>query len=71
MQSSQGKRWLRIGVVVLHKGAVDAKLFEGGYRMNLGEPAPAVAEATGTDELYWGVRHVPPTIVFGRDLQIA
>lgn len=71
MQSAQGERRRRIGVIVLHKGAIDAQLFEGGYRMNLGEPASAVAEATGADELYWGVRHVSPTIVFGRDLQTA
>lgn len=54
MQAAQREGGCGVGMIVLHEGAIDAEPGEGGHRMDLGEPATAVTEAPGTDELDGG-----------------
>lgn len=45
MQAAQGEGGGGIGVVVLHKGAVDAEGGEGGLRVVFCEPTPSITVA--------------------------
>ncbi len=51
MQAAEREWGCRERMVILHECANNAECLEGRRRIDLGEPAPRVAEAAGGDEL--------------------